>query len=71
MRQRHVEHEPITPAKDHMPPNFVVACLDCGFSVDAHGLAADDAVLSVSPWHAAGHQLIARAVDYSEHPLYK
>ena len=61
--------EPITPAKDGLPPCWVVACLDCSFAHDAHGLMAEDAIATVARTHAPDHRLIARAVDYA-HPTY-
>lgn len=67
---RHVRHEPVVPSRDGTPPAYVVACLDCGFAHDAHGLTAEDAVKAIAPSHEPGHHLIARAVDYSTHPLY-
>src|SRR5882672_8206067 len=72
MRQVAITHEPIVPAIDGQPPGFVVACLDCEFACDAHGLDAEDAVQSVVPTHASGqHRMIARPVSYAEHPLYE
>ena len=71
--------EAITPRRDGKPPAFVVACLDCGFSCDEHGIGADDAVKAVAPRHAVDHKLVARPVDYTKgygpdkrdaHPLY-
>lgn len=70
MRQRRGLHVPITPKVGGRVPAFVVACLDCPFCVDAHGQDAEEAVLSVAPSHQAGHRLIARDVNYAEHPLY-
>jgi len=50
----------------------VVACVECTFSHDAHGIDADDAIKAVAPTHAEGkHKMVARAVDYSAHPLYE
>ncbi len=76
-----VESLPVTPAlPDGTPPGWVVMCLSCGFAVDAHGAAADDAVKAVAPVHEPGHRLIATAVDYTQgmgektdqaHPLYR
>lgn len=64
--------EPITSPKSGAPPAWVVACLDCSYSVDEHGLTGEDAVQTVNPRHAGGtHRLIARAVDYTAHPLYR
>ena len=59
------QSEPIVPAKEGRPPAFVVACLDCEFSHDAHGLTAEDAVKSIAPSHQTTHRLIARSVDYT------
>jgi hypothetical protein len=66
-KPRHHTHEPIVPMQDGRPPAFVVVCLTdgCDFAHDAHGLTAEDAVKSVAPTHASGHQLIARSVDYT------
>lgn len=78
-RARQVQSGPIVPLKDGQPPAWVVACLDCGFSHDAHGRSADDAVKAVAPSHEPGHKLIARAINYESgwgedgtkpHPLY-
>ena len=79
MTQHPQQHEPIVPMKDGKPPGFVVACLDCEFSHDAHGLTAEDAVKAIAPAHQTGHRLIARPVDYTTgwgpqgtapHPIY-
>lgn len=79
MKRRDILSEPITPTVAGKPPQFIVACLDCEFSVDAHGLSEEDAVKAVAPSHAAAHRLIARPVDYTvgygpdksqPHPLY-
>ena len=79
MKRREILSEPITPAVDGKPPAYIVACLECEFSVDAHALTAEDAVKAVAPSHAPTHHLIARAVDYTQgygldktapHPLY-
>lgn len=79
MKRREILSEPITPLKDGQPPGFIVACLDCDFGVDAHGLTAEDAVKAVAPTHQKGHHLIATHVDYTTghgpnkkdpHPLY-
>ncbi len=76
---RQGQHEPITPMRAGQPPTWVVACLDCGFSVDEYGQTAEDALQSVAPRHEASHALIARPVDYTTgygehkdepHPLY-
>jgi len=62
-----VAHEPIVPAKDGAPPNFVVSCLECGFAHDAHALTAEDAVQAITATHAEGkHKMIASAVDYTK-----
>ena len=80
MRGRESLHDPITPEKGGKPPGFIVACLDCEFSVDAHGLTAEDAVKAVAPRHEESHHLIARPVNYTTgygadkkdpHPLYR
>lgn len=68
---RQHRHEPIVPAKDGKPPAWVVACLDCGFAHDAHGLDANDAIASLAAAHQPGHRLIARPIDYTDHPLYQ
>jgi hypothetical protein len=65
-RPRHGRHEPITPAQGGRPPAWVVACLDCPFACDAHGLNAEDAVKAIAPIHERTHRLIARAVDYTQ-----
>lgn len=79
MKRREILSEPITPAVGGTPPAFVVACLKCEFSVDAHALSAEDAVKAVAPTHEPTHLLIARPVDYTTgygtdktapHPLY-
>lgn len=73
---RKVEHEPIVPVRDGKTPTWVVSCLDCAFSHDAHGAEAQDAIDSIAPRHQAGHKLIARSINYDEgwptsgHPLY-
>lgn len=78
-RLRHVTHQPLTPRRDGQPPRFVVSCLDCGFSRDAHGQDAGDAVLAVAPSHDRTHRLTAQPTDYTTgygeqgtdpHPLY-
>ena len=78
-KPRQIESAPIVPLRNGQPPAWVVSCLDCGFSHDAHGLSADDAVRAIAPTHQEGHKLIARAVDYTTgygggrtrpHPLY-
>ena len=79
MKPREILSGPITPAVGGKPPAFVVTCLDCEFSVDAHGLSAEDAVKTVAPTHEPTHHLIAQPVDYTAghgqdktepHPLY-
>lgn len=79
MKPREILPEPITPAVGGKPPAFVVACLECGFSVDAHALTAEDAVKAVAPNHETTHHLIGRPVEYTTgygldktapHPLY-
>ena len=76
---RRGEYEPITPMQDGKPPDWVVVCLDCGFSVDEHGVTGEDAVKAVAPRHEHAHKLTARPVNYSAgwgekkkepHPLY-
>jgi hypothetical protein len=76
---RQIQSAPIVPLKAGQPPAWVVMCLDCGWSHDAHGLGADDAVKALAPQHQEGHHLIARAIDYTTgwgpernqpHPLY-
>lgn len=67
---RHGQFTPVTPAKEGSPPGWVVACLDCGFSVDEHGASAEDTIQRVAARHDRSHKLIARAVDYMQHPLY-
>ncbi len=57
---------PIVPLKDGSPPGWIVACLDCGFAHDAHGLSANDAVLSIAPSHEPDHRLVARPIDYTQ-----
>lgn len=64
------QHEPIVPVRDGHAPTFVVSCLDCGFSHDAHGPTAEDAVVAIQPTHQVGHRLIAMPQNYSTHPLY-
>ena len=71
MTERQHHHEPITPKRAGAFPGFVVSCLDCAFSHDAHGLSAEDAVKALAPTHQAGHRLYAVPVDYSTHPLYQ
>jgi len=64
---------PIVPAVDGQAPAWVVACLEigCGFAHDAHALTAEDAVEAIAATHAEGkHKMIAKAVDYTAHPLY-
>jgi len=79
MKRREILSEPITPAIGGKPPGFIVACLDCEFAVDAHGLATEDAVKAVAPTHETTHHLIGRPVDYLKghgptktdpHPIY-
>ncbi|MES2211513.1 MAG: hypothetical protein V4515_15215 [Chloroflexota bacterium] len=72
MKPRQFTSEPIVPLKNGQPPQWVVACLDCGFAHDAHGRSAWDAIASVAPNHQADHKLIAREVNYTaeSHPLY-
>lgn len=65
-RPRHGHHEPITPTKDGQAPAWVVACLDCDWAADAHGLTSEDAVKAMTSVHQAGHRLVARSIDYSE-----
>lgn len=65
------EYAPIVPARQGHAPAFVVSCVDCGFSHDAHGDTAEDAISSVAPTHHAGHRLIAWTTDYATHPLYR
>lgn len=69
-QRRQVHHTPIVPATEAGPPAFVVACLDCEWSQDAHGADAGDAVRAVAPSHDRNHHLVARAVDYGSHALY-
>lgn len=80
MNPRQHSYEPLTPLKDGKPPGFIVACLDCDFGVDAHGLTAEDAVKAVALTHENSHHLIARSVKYTTgygtdkteaHPLYR
>jgi hypothetical protein len=68
---REGQHGPVTPPKDGQPPGWIVMCLDCGFSVDAHGASAPDAIQSVGPRHERTHKLIATAADYAAHPRYR
>lgn len=79
MKARELHQEPITPLDDGKAPTWVVACLDCEFSCDAHGISGDDAVVAIAERHQKGHRLIARQIDYSTgygrnfdepHPLY-
>lgn len=79
-RARQIRYDPITPMRDGQPPGFVVSCLECGFSVDAHGATASDAVQAVAPSHDSRHHLIAQPVNYQTgygsaatdpHPLYR
>lgn len=76
---RHVGHEPIVAKRGTTPPEWVVSCLDCGFSVDAHGVDGEEAVRAVAPSHDRRHTLLAVAMDYTTgygpegtdpHPLY-
>lgn len=73
------QYEPVTPMSGGKPPDWVVVCLDCGFSVDEHGTSAEDAIKAVAPRHESTHKLTARPVNYSHgwgahgdqpHPLY-
>ena len=73
------QHDPVTPLENGQRPTWVVACLDCEFSHDAHGAAAEDAIQALAANHQPGHRLIARPVDYSTgwgpqgtapHPIY-
>jgi hypothetical protein len=62
---------PIVPAQDGKGPAWIVVCLDCPFAHDAHALSGEDAVQAIAPTHERTHRLIARAVDYTDHPLYR
>lgn len=53
-------------AREGVPPGWVVSCLDCPFSHDAHGLDANDAISTIAPSHQRGHRLHAQPIDYSE-----
>lgn len=63
-------YEPVTPARNGLPPTFYVVCLTCGWATDAFGSSAPEALGSVVARHDRSHQLTARPVDYTQHPLY-
>lgn len=65
-RPRHVKHEPIVAAQKGQPPAWVVSCLDCQFSHDAHGLDGAEAISTIAPTHQRGHRLVAQSIDYGE-----
>lgn len=76
---RTIQYEPVTPAKGGAAPGWVVSCLDCTFSCDEHGDAAETAIKAVAQRHERSHRLVAMAVDYrvgygpdkqGNHPLY-
>ena len=63
----------IVEARDGQPPGFIVSCTEpgCTFASDAHGATEAEALASIQPLHASFHTLVARAVDYTNHPLYR
>ncbi len=71
-KPRHVHHEPIVPPKDGTAPTWVVVCLekDCGYAHDVHAQDGADAIEQIARVHQSGHKLIAKTIDYSQHPLY-